>query len=80
MNTTNSSYGPEYSASDTLPIAVIGMSCRFPGGSTNPEKLWEMLSEGRDGWSEGAKDRFNMTSFYHPVTGSYNFHTIFVFF
>lgn len=29
------------------PIAVIGMSCRFPG-ATGPEQLWDLLHEGRD--------------------------------
>ena len=42
------------------------MSCRFPGGANDPEKLWSMLSEGRDAWSEVPLDRFNWKSFYHP--------------
>jgi acyl transferase domain-containing protein len=48
------------------PIAVIGMSCRFPGGANNPEKLWEMLAEGRSGRCEIPADRWNWNSFYHP--------------
>ncbi|KAK7702439.1 putative PKS/NRPS-like protein biosynthetic cluster [Diaporthe eres] len=28
-------------------IAIIGSGCRFPGGSTSPDKLWELLSEPR---------------------------------
>ena len=47
-------------------IAIIGMSCRFPGDCTNPEKLWEMISEGRSGWSSIPSDRFNQEAFYHP--------------
>lgn len=48
------------------PVAIIGMGCRFPGGVTSPEKLWEMLSEGRSGWGEIPPDRWNAESFYHP--------------
>lgn len=48
------------------PIAIIGMACRLPGGSDNPDKLWNMLSEGRSGWKEIPEDRWNKDSFYHP--------------
>ncbi|KAH8815991.1 Choline/Carnitine o-acyltransferase-domain-containing protein [Xylogone sp. PMI_703] len=49
-----------------IPIAVIGMACRLPGGSDSPEKLWDMLVEGRSGWCEIPEDRWNKESFYHP--------------
>ncbi|KAK1593857.1 beta-ketoacyl synthase domain-containing protein [Colletotrichum navitas] len=49
-----------------IPIAIIGMGCRLPGGSDNPDKLWDMLSEGRSGWREIPADRWNKDSFYHP--------------
>ncbi|KAJ4253425.1 hypothetical protein NW762_010583 [Fusarium torreyae] len=50
----------------TTPIAIIGLSCRFPGDATNPENFWELMSESRGAWSEIPKDRFNAASFYHP--------------
>ncbi|MBS4730477.1 SDR family NAD(P)-dependent oxidoreductase [Mycobacterium sp. SM1] len=39
------------------PVAIIGMACRFPGGVSSPEDLWEMLVEGRDVMSEFPTDR-----------------------
>ncbi|KAK8066687.1 hypothetical protein PG997_013434 [Apiospora hydei] len=47
------------------PIAIIGMACRLPGGAHDPESLWSMLAEGRDGRAEVPKDRWNWKSFYH---------------
>ncbi|KAL2829478.1 hypothetical protein BDW59DRAFT_159066 [Aspergillus cavernicola] len=50
----------------TMPLAIVGMSCRFGGGASNPEKLWDMLAEGRSAWSPVPKSRFNQDAFYHP--------------
>jgi acyl transferase domain-containing protein len=30
------------------PIAIIAMSCRFPGGVQTPEQLWEIVAQGTD--------------------------------
>lgn len=46
-------------------IAVIGMACRFPGGADNPESLWSLLAEGRNGRKEVPKDRWDWKSFYN---------------
>nr|BCB14664.1 type I polyketide synthase [Streptomyces spiroverticillatus] len=52
---------------DDDPIAIVGMSCRFPGGVRTPEDLWALLSEGRDGISQFPEDRgWNVTDLYDP--------------
>ncbi|WP_159050594.1 SDR family NAD(P)-dependent oxidoreductase, partial [Streptomyces cellostaticus] len=30
------------------PLAIVGMSCRFPGGAGSPEEFWELLAAGGD--------------------------------
>lgn len=45
-------------------IAVIGMACRFPGQSHNPQKFWELLVNGYDGIQEIPKNHFNVKAFY----------------
>ncbi|MER6366752.1 SDR family NAD(P)-dependent oxidoreductase, partial [Kitasatospora sp. NPDC001527] len=44
-------------AVDDDPIAIVAMSCRLPGGVTNPEELWQLLDEGRDAVSGFPTDR-----------------------
>ncbi|MDX8141337.1 type I polyketide synthase [Lentzea sp. BCCO 10_0061] len=39
------------------PLAIIGMSCRYPGGVSSPDAFWELLTEGRDGISGFPSDR-----------------------
>lgn len=54
------------SASPNAPIAIVGLSCRLPGGANSPEQLWEILKGTDDAWSAVPADRFNETAFYHP--------------
>jgi acyl transferase domain-containing protein/NAD(P)-dependent dehydrogenase (short-subunit alcohol dehydrogenase family)/acyl carrier protein len=39
------------------PIAIVGMSCRFPGGVSSPRELWELLTRGGDAISPLPGDR-----------------------
>jgi acyl transferase domain-containing protein len=40
------------------PIAIIGVGCRLPGGASDLDKLWKLLSEGRSGRKEIPADRW----------------------
>ncbi|MFE3639147.1 SDR family NAD(P)-dependent oxidoreductase, partial [Streptomyces sp. NPDC059168] len=49
------------------PIAIVAMSCRFPGDVRTPEDLWELLAEGRDGISHLPDDRgWDTEALYDP--------------
>ena len=49
------------------PIAIIGMSCRFPGGVSSPEGLWELVSTGADAVTEFPVGRgWNVDELFDP--------------
>jgi len=50
------------------PIAIVGMSSRFPGADNNDE-YWDILKNGIDTISEVPKDRWDIDSFYDSSPG-----------
>ncbi|QDQ09836.1 type I polyketide synthase [Streptomyces spectabilis] len=58
--------GPVAAVSDD-PIAIVAMSCRFPGGVASPEDLWRLVTEGGDAVTEFPTDRgWDVDALYDP--------------
>ncbi len=48
------------------PIAVIGLSCRFPGGVHNSEQFWQLLAQGKSACTEIPATRWDIETYYDP--------------
>ncbi|MFJ4656841.1 SDR family NAD(P)-dependent oxidoreductase [Nocardia sp. NPDC088792] len=52
------------------PIAVVAMSCRYPGGVASPEDLWSLVTAGIDTTGDMPSDRgWDLEGIYDPEPG-----------
>ena len=60
---------PEIRSSGSLQskIAIVGMSCRFPGGANDTDLFWDLLESGRDVHEKVPADRFDINTHYDPT-------------
>ena len=57
-------------ATRPMPIAIIGIGCRFPGGVVDADSFWKLLADGVDAITPIPADRFNIAAYYdeQPAT------------
>ena len=48
-------------------VAIVGMSCRFPGGADDTDKFWDLLESGRDVHKSVPADRFDIKTHFDPT-------------
>ncbi|MGV8873322.1 MAG: type I polyketide synthase [Rhodococcus sp. (in: high G+C Gram-positive bacteria)] len=49
-----------------VPLAIVGIGCRFPGGADTPEAFWDMMCGGIDATSVVPETRWNSAKYFDP--------------
>lgn len=48
------------------PLAIVGLSLKFPQDAVSPESFWDMIVQGRCAATEFPPDRLNIDAHHHP--------------
>ncbi|KAK5673788.1 hypothetical protein LTR17_027865, partial [Elasticomyces elasticus] len=48
-------------------LAIVGMSCRMPGGGNSADEWWKLLESGYDAHTTVPADRFDLETHYDPT-------------
>jgi acyl transferase domain-containing protein/acyl carrier protein len=49
-----------------VPVAIVGIGCRYPGGADEPGSFWRLLREGRSAVGDIPRDRMDVERWFDP--------------